>query len=167
MATPVVGPSKAGLAALAVAQQKVGVREVPPNSNWGPSVSKFLASVGITTPAAWCLAFVHWCFLQGGKTLGGGGLVQAFEDWAKANGEIVTRPFKGDCACYDWNSDGWADHTGIVEKVLALRWKGKLFVGWVQTIEGNTGGSGLLTGPDGVYRCRRWIGSCKFVRVAD
>lgn len=164
-----IGPSQSGLAALKVAQAKVGIREVPPGSNWGVAVSRILWSVGIHSPAPWCLAFVHYCFELGGKTLGGGGLVQAFQDWAVANGEIVTRPYAGDCVCYDWDSDGWADHVGIVEKVLALRWKGRVFAGWVATVEGNTS-SGVLgsqSDGDGVYRRRRWVGTCKFVRVAD
>ena len=40
---------------------QIGVSEVPEGSNWGPQISKYLASVKIYTPAAWCAAFVHWC----------------------------------------------------------------------------------------------------------
>lgn len=163
-----LGPSKVGLLALNIAQGQTGVREVPLDSNNGPEVRLYLKSVGLTPPAPWCLAFLHWCFRQAGRTLGGHGLVQAFEDWAAANGEIVARPYRGDCVCYDWNADGWADHVGIIEHVLALRWRGKVFAGWVQTIEGNTsrGTAGSQSDGDGVYRRRRWVGTCKFVRVS-
>ncbi len=150
-----------GLKALNVARTQLGVKETSPN--WGVRVSKYLASVGINFPAPWCLAFVHWCFHEVGKELTGHGLVQSFVNWAEKNGEIVARPFAGDVVCYDWNADDWYDHAGIVEKVLALRWRNHVFAGWIQTIEGNT--SPVFGGVDGVYRRRRWVGHCKFVRI--
>jgi hypothetical protein len=157
------------LRALAMAKTQVGVRENPPGSNNGTQVRRYLKSVGINFPAAWCLAFVHWCYETLGITLPGGGLVQALETWAASVGELVKRPRKGDLICYDWNADNWYDHVGIVERVLALRWRGNRFAGWVQTIEGNTssGIAGSQSDGDGVYRRRRWLTStnARFIRV--
>lgn len=152
------------LAALAKARTQLGVHEVPAGSNWGVHVREYLASAGILTPAPWCMAFVHWSYAKCGVKLGGWAGVQNFLDWAEANGYEVRRPFKGDLVCYDWNSDRWHDHVGFVDRVLALRWKGKEFVGWVRTIEGNTAVGNDSNGGKVMYRWR-WIKSAKFVRI--
>lgn len=39
---------------------QVGVQEVPRGSNWGPQVGRYLKSVKVKVPAAWCAAFVHY-----------------------------------------------------------------------------------------------------------
>lgn len=147
-------------AALRRALTQVGTKEQPLGSNWGTKVSEYLKSVGITSPAAWCLAFVHWSYAPWTQ-LPGGGLVQAFDDWATKAGEIVRRPLRGDIVCYDWNGDRWDDHVGLVVRVLALRWRNNVFVGWVKTVEGNTGAGEVAV-------CYRWIGrgnTARFVRV--
>lgn len=152
-------------AALQRAITQLGVKESPSGSNSGPRVTEYLKSAGITTPAPWCLAFVHWCYQTGASyTLAGHALVQAFDDWAKSAGDIVARPFRGDLVCYDWNGDGWDDHVGIVVKVLALRWRGSTFIGYVKTIEGNTSLNSDSNGGEVMYRWR-WIQSAKFARV--
>lgn len=154
-------------AALDKAVTQLGVHEEPPNSNWGPMVSQYLKSAGFNSPAPWCMAFVHWCYLRGaGHDLPGHALVQAFDDWAKGAGDIVVRPFRGDIVCYDWNNDHWDDHVGIVVRVLALRWSGRVFVGYIKTIEGNTSVGNDSDGGKVMYRYR-WIRgfSAKFVRV--
>lgn len=152
-------------AALRFAITQLGVTEHPPNSNSGPQVTAYLRSAGITTPAPWCLAFVHYSYLAGAKfSLPGGALVQAFDDWATKVGDIVQRPLRGDLVCYDWNGDHWDDHVGIVVKVLALRWRGKTFSGWVKTIEGNTAVGNDSNGGQVMYRYR-WIASARFARV--
>lgn len=156
-------PLPARLAALALIRTQIGVHETTPN--WGPQIKRYLASTGISYPAAWCMATVHWCFQQVGVKIGGGASVGNFNEWARQNGKLVARPFRGDVVCYDWNGDGWPDHAGLVERVLALRWKGKAFAGWVQTIEGNSH-SGLSGSTiDSVDRHRRWVKKCTFVRV--
>lgn len=159
-----MGPSKTGLQALSIARTQIGVTEVPANSNWGPKVSKYLASVGLHSAAPWCMAFMHWCFREVGVVLGGYGSVGYFQDWASRQGDLVTRPFKGDIVCYKFDSDDWPDHVGIVEKVLALRWKDRIFAGWVQTIEGNTSLGNDSNGGK-VMRRRRWISRAKFARI--
>lgn len=147
------------LKALAHAATYVGVSEQPLGSNDGPQVRVWLKNVGITSPAPWCAAFMWSMFKQAGVELPipGAAAVESWEQWGEASGDIVTRPFKGDVVCYDWNADNWYDHVGIVEKVLALRWRGRVFAGWVRTIEGNSG--------DRVTRQTRWIQSAKFIRI--
>lgn len=148
------------LQALAVAQQELGVQEVPLGSNTGPRVSQYLKAAGITFPAPWCAAFVTWCYDRVGKkvTFPGPALVQDWDNWAAKNGEIVTRPFQGDLVTFDWNNDHWFDHIGIVEKVLAVR---PFNVFWFRTVEGNSS--------DKVQRCWHWSNAqgTKFIRIKD
>jgi hypothetical protein len=120
------------LAALDVALTQRGVHERG-QTNWSPQVALYLRSTGINFPAAWCMAFVHWCFNRVGKSLGGGASVGNFEQWARENGEIVARPRRADLGCWDLTGDGWPDHVFWVVRVLRLGpwWR-------LKTIEGNT-----------------------------
>lgn len=151
--------------ALRIALKEVGVKEHPPGSNWGPRVSQYIKSTGYNFPLPWCLAFVHWCYEKVGVELGGKALVQAFDNWAKDNGYLVSRPRRGDIVCYDFDNNNWDDHVGIVAKVLALRWSpsGK-FVGWVKTVEGNTASGNDANGGQVQIRYR-WIKSARFARI--
>lgn len=54
---------------LSIARSQVGLSEIPRGSNWGKHVQKFLASVGIRFPAAWCMAFVYWVVNESCKEL--------------------------------------------------------------------------------------------------
>lgn len=119
-------------AALRVALTQVGVHERG-RANWGPEVKRYLRSTGISFPAAWCMAFVHWCFARAGKTLGGGASVGNFEAWARDAGDIVTRPFRGDLGCWELGGDGWPDHIFFIVRVLRM---GPLWM--LKTCEGNT-----------------------------
>ena len=147
--------------ALGVAQKEVGVQEVPLGSNWGPRVSQYLKAAGFTNPEPWCASFVTWCYDKVGKkvTFPGPALVQNWDNWATAHGEVVVRPFRGDLVTFDWNGDNWFDHIGFVERVLAVR---PLNVFWFRTIEGNTG-------KGEVARCWHWSNAqgTKFIRVKD
>lgn len=151
-------------AALRRAITQLGVTEHPPESNDGPEIRRYRASVAPNLPPGpWCMYFVHWCYSPW-VSLGGWGSVEAFEQWATDHGTIVARPFRGDVVCYDWDSDAWADHVGIVVKVLALRWRNRVFAGWVKTIEGNTAVGNDSNGGKVMYR-RRWLQSAKFARI--
>lgn len=154
------------LRALDYARAEIGVCEKPPRSNSGPRVNQYLRSAGLGPGYPWCMAFVHFCYLKAGTKLGGYASVGKFEEWAQEHRHpVVARPFKGDLICYRFDSDDWPDHVGIVERVLALRWKGGRFVGWVRTIEGNTAVGDDANGGR-VMRRRRWVGPrTKFVRV--
>jgi hypothetical protein len=156
----------ARLRALDHARSYLGVKERG-GYNRGPLIDRWNLDAGVPVGSAWCMSFVRAMYARAGVKLGGGASVGNFESWAKAHGNLVTRPFRGDVVCFDWNGDRWADHVGIVERVLALRWKGRVFVGWIQTIEGNTssGARGSQDNGDGVYRRRRWATACKFARI--
>ena len=160
----------ARLRALDYARQYLGTKESPPGSNRGRSIDGWNKAAGVPLGSPWCMSFLRAMFKLAGVKLGGAASVGFFEEWAILSGElIVHRPFKGDIVCYRWDADDWPDHVGLVERVLALRWRGREFAGWVQTIEGNTsaGIRGSQANGGGVYRRRRWINRCKFVRIKD
>src|SRR3990167_6032936 len=126
--------------ALRIAIGELGVKEHPAGSNSGPRVREYQASTSLGgTGWPWCMAFVCWAYKQAGHPLPySSASVGQFLNWAGGVGDIVTRPFRGGPGCYRWDADNWPDHIGFGERVLALRWKGKAFVGWVSVIEGNT-----------------------------
>lgn len=154
------------LRALGFAHSYVGTKEHPPDSNRGPLIDKWNKDAGVPVGSFWCMSFVHGMYLLAGKDLPGHALVQSFDYWATAAGDVVARPLRGDIVCYDWNQDHWDDHVGIVDKVLALRWRGKTFVGWIRTVEGNTAVGNDSNGGEVMIRYR-WIRgfSAKFCRV--
>jgi len=152
--------------ALDVAIKEIGVKEHPPNSNWGPKVRQYLAAAGWSTPAPWCAAFVCWCYRQAGRklTFPNRASVGFFLAWAQKNGREVKRPMKGDLVCYRWGSDSWPDHIGFVERTRIIRWLGGRFVGYVVTVEGNTAVGNDANGGK-VMRRRRWHSNCSYVRL--
>lgn len=143
------------------------VKEQPPGSNWGPRVAQYLHSAGWSSPAPWCMAFMHWCFRQAGKVLiyPYPASVGFFENWANKNGYLVNRPLRGDLVCYRFDADNWPDHVGIVSRVLAVRWRGGRFVGWVKTVEGNTSYGNDANGGRVMYRYRWMNARTRFVRI--
>jgi hypothetical protein len=132
--------------ALEIAIGQIGNEEHPRGSNWGEPVKTYLKSVSITFPAAWCMAFVYWCFNEAAKQekvvnpmhKTGGVLAQYKYRKAKA----VTVPEPGDVFIMDYG--GGLGHTGIVEKVNTD--------GTLLTIEGNTNDTGSR---EGYEVCRR------------
>ena len=110
-------------AMVAVAQSQIGnVGGAPYWSWWG---------------VEWCAIFVSWCADQCGY-LDAGVLpkmegVRPYVDWFIERGQWQGRdyePSPGDIIFFDWESDGLADHVGIVEKVED---------GQIYTVEGNSG----------------------------
>lgn len=158
--------SAIGLKAIPVALKEVGVKEIPAGSNWGPRVSQYLRAAGINFPAPWCAAFVTWVLKRIGYTVTtpGPASVESWVVWAQKHGKIVERPFRGDIVCYDWDSNNWYDHIGFVVRVLALRWRGKVFAGYVRTVEGNTAFGNDSNGGQVQIRYR-WIKSARFLRL--
>lgn len=55
---------------LEIALGEDGVREVPKNSNRGPRVETYLASVGLDPGYAWCAAFAYWCVREASQEAG-------------------------------------------------------------------------------------------------
>jgi surface antigen len=133
--------------ALEIAVSQIGQEEKPRGSNWGEPVKSYLAVVGITFPASWCMAFMYWCFYQAAKELGRtiplvktGGVLNA---WQKAPASAkVTDPQPGDIFIQDHGHG--LGHTGIVVKVNKD--------GTIDTIEGNTNDTGSR---EGYEVCRR------------
>lgn len=155
--------------ALAIAETQLGVTEVPAGSNWGPKVKEYLKAAEISVPAPWCAAFTTWCFEKAGKklTFPGQASVGFWETWAKKTGQMAKVPMPADLICYRFDADNWPDHIGFVVKVLAFKWRNKVFVGYVKTIEGNTAYGNDANGGKVMYRWR-WCGSnTSFLRIED
>ena len=120
--------TSAGRAALALAQQEVGVAEQPPGSNDGPRIGEYRqATAGAPGPGPWCAYFVSWAARQAGAPLGdygqGFGRVDDVWSWASSAGRTTDQPQPGDLVV-------WDEHIGIVESVGAD--------GGITTVEGNS-----------------------------
>ena len=114
-------------AMVAVAQTQLGNVGGEPYWRWW----------GLDYRVEWCAIFVSWCADQCGY-LDAGVLpkmegVRPYVDWFIERGQWQSRdyePIPGDIIFFDWESDGLADHVGIVEKVEN---------GLIYTVEGNSG----------------------------
>lgn len=127
---------------------QLGVEEVPRGSNWGTDIQKYLKSVSLPYPAAWCMAFVYWCFLEYYTKIGqktplyktGHVLTQ----WNKMGKQykFTSNPKAGDIFIMKFPNG--LGHAGVVEFVDDK--------GILHTIEGNTNDEGVR---DGFEVCRR------------
>ena len=114
-------------AMVAVAQSQIGNVGGAPYWSWW----------GLDYRVEWCAIFVSWCADQCGY-LDAGVLpkmegVRPYVDWFIQHDQWQGRDFEpspGDIIFFDWESDGLADHVGIVEKVEN---------GLIYTVEGNSG----------------------------
>ena len=114
-------------AMVAVAQSQIGNVGGEPYWRWW----------GLDYRVEWCAIFVSWVADQCGY-LDSGVLpkmegVRPYVDWFIERGQWQGRdyePSPGDIIFFDWESDGLADHVGIVEKVEG---------GLIYTVEGNSG----------------------------
>ncbi|MDX9980335.1 MAG: peptidoglycan-binding protein [Lentisphaeria bacterium] len=152
-------------ATLVLAATQEGVRESPPNSNRGPEVDQYLASVGLAPGHAWCAAFVYWCSEQAARNQGRAGSpllrtgwTPSIWSWAKARSadilpeDVLSGARKlvpGTLFLLHGAVDGVprVKHVGLVSSAGG---------GWVHTIEGNTNPHGSRSG-GGVCRLRRKI----------
>lgn len=149
-----------------LALAKLGIHEVGGN-NHGPWVKKFLASVGLPEGYPWCDAFQSYVEQQVAKKklpIGSASVGQTYAT-ARKLGWTVTRPFRGDLACFDFDGDGeFDDHIELVVKVLGL---GPVLT--LQTVGGNTssGVAGSQADGDGVWLRRRVVArsAVGFVRI--
>lgn len=140
--------------ALEIAKSQIGAEEHPRGSNWGEPVISYLKSVGINFPAAWCMAFVYWCFKEAAKQLSvenplykTGGVLSQYK-YRKAN--AVKDPQPGDIFIIDYGKG--LGHTGIVVGVNNNQ--------TIDTIEGNTNDTGSREGYE-VCRKNRPVGRIK------
>ena len=146
---------------LNIARSQIGNEEIPHGSNWGKHVQKYLAAVGITFPASWCMAMIYWCANEAAKESGttnpliktGGVLRQ----WNEIGKDYKSKtPQRGSIFIMDFGKG--LGHTGIVEKVNTD--------GTMATIEGNA--TTLSGSREGVEVCRktRNISACKgFINI--
>lgn len=145
--------------AVALAEEGRKVREVPPNSNRGPEVEAYLASVGLGKGNPWCCAFLYWCFEQAAKKRGranpmvktGGCLAHWNGAAAKGAKRISAPAAKNDPSLlrpgmmFIMDFGGGKGHTGMIVAVRG---------GMVHTVEGNTDASRTREG-GGVYLLTR------------
>jgi hypothetical protein len=145
--------------AVALAEDAKNIREIPPNSNRGPAVEAYLASVGLGKGNPWCCAFTYWCFEQAALAQGranpmvrtGGCLAH----WNGAVAKGAKRISKADAVndpsllapgmVFIMDFGGGKGHTGFVVAVRG---------GLIDTVEGNTDASKTREG-GGVYRLTR------------
>ena len=154
-----------------IAKSQVGVVENP--SNWGRDVSAYLRSVGIRFPAAWCGAYVHWCYMMYScdidfRSLKLGyvpnwskGEMTQYVVWDKRTSDVKIQDFEfqpGDlCTIYFNNLKREAHIFMVIEKR-----NGQLI-----TIEGNTNDGGSRDGY-GVFIRQRSLSSVhKVVRLIN
>jgi hypothetical protein len=126
---------------LQVAISQIGQDEKPHGSNWGEPVSIYLKSVGINSPASWCMAFVYWCFKETGmpnNAIKTGGVLAAWNKGLLLRSKV---PSEGSVFIMDFGKG--LGHTGIVEKFDNT---------FVYTIEGNTNDTGSR---EGIEVCRK------------
>lgn len=147
--------------AVALAEEARKVREVPPDSNRGPDVAAYLASVNLPPGNPWCCAFTHWCFEQAARqTQRGNPMVRTGGCLAHWNGAVAKgarRLARADAVnnpglvrpgmVFIMDFGGGKGHTGFVVAVRG---------GLVDTVEGNTDASMTREG-GGVYRLTRKI----------
>ena len=130
------------------ALSQLGVYELTGNND-GVQVEAYLKSVKLNKGAAWCAAFVSWCYQQHC-------IVNPKSGWSpswfpvdhivfKRNNNGNETPLKADVFGIYFSDKGRIAHVGLV-----LEWGDKE----VFTIEGNTNDAGSREG-DGVYKKRR------------
>jgi hypothetical protein len=145
--------------AVALAEEAKTIREIPPNSNRGPAVEAYLASVGLGKGNAWCCAFTYWCFEQAAQASGRGNPMLrtglCLGHWNGAVSKGAKRIGKSDAVnnpallkpgmLFIMDFGGGKGHTGFIVAVRG---------GLIDTVEGNTDGSMTREG-GGVYRLTR------------
>jgi hypothetical protein len=140
-------------------EERKKVREVPPNSNRGPEVQAYLASVGLGPGFAWCCAFTYWCFEQAARRMQRANpmvrTAGVLKHWTDAPARGARRVLRHQAVAdpsllrpgmvFIMDFGGGKGHTGFVESVDG---------GYATTIEGNTDASMTREG-GGVYRLAR------------
>ncbi len=157
------------LAVLAQAKKYVGVKEHPAGSNRGPHIDRWCRWANGLVGYPWCAAFLCGMVREGCGLIvpvPGRASVGFLEAWAKQVGAIVQRPFRGDWVCYNFTTDNWPDHIGVIDRVLAVRWRGGKFVGTIRTIEGNTSAGNDANGGQVQVRWRA-AHRCTFIRIKN
>lgn len=142
---------------VALAEEAKKVREKPVNSNDGPEVRAYLASVGLGPGFAWCCAFTYWCFEQAVRSQQpprANPMVRTagcLKHWNEAPAKGARRITRAEAVAnpalvqpgmvFIMDFGGGAGHTGFVVRIEG---------GLLHTVEGNTDASKTREG-GGVY----------------
>ena len=109
---------------------------------------------GFTSRVEWCACFVSWCYGQMGLSEPRFSACQAqgipwFQSHGQWGGPDYANIAPGDAIFFDWNSDGKADHVGIVVGTDGSR---------VYTVEGNSGDACKVRSYSLTYECIKGYG---------
>ena len=109
---------------------------------------------GFTSRVEWCACFVSWCYGQMGLSEPRFSACQAqgipwFHSHGQWGGPEYANIAPGDAIFFDWNSDGKADHVGIVVGTDGSR---------VYTVEGNSGDACKVRSYSLTYECIKGYG---------
>ena len=109
---------------------------------------------GFTSRVEWCACFVSWCYGQMGLSEPRFSACQAqgipwFQSHGQWGGPDYANIAPGDAIFFDWNSDGKADHVGIVVGTDGSR---------VYTVEGNSGNACKVRSYSLTYECIKGYG---------
>ena len=109
---------------------------------------------GFTSRVEWCACFVSWCYGQMGLSEPRFSACQAqgipwFQSHGQWGGPDYANIAPGDAIFFDWNSDGKADHVGIVVGTDGSR---------VYTVEGNSGDACKVISYSLTYECIKGYG---------
>lgn len=156
VASSVGSTSSLAAKALAVAVGEIGKMEMPIGSNGGADVDKYLDSTGLGTGYFWCMAFVHWCFMEAANQLGTANpfpkTAGVLDAWNKSSGKRISKSTAlgnlslvkpGAVFILDYGTG--LGHTGFVSENVG---------GALTTVEGNTNPSGGSNGI-GVFQLKK------------
>lgn len=125
-----------------IAQEQLGLMEVPDGCNCGDQIQKFLGS---SPGEFWCADFVSWVYNEAGRPFFGGldggwriANVSAMHDFISANGRWFDAGSPEDPAPGDVISFRDDEHVGLVEYLDDAGTPGNPNDDRVHTIEGNT-----------------------------
>lgn len=133
---------------LAVARNQIGITEYPKDSNKVKYNTEYYGKEVSGSAYPWCCVFVWWVFrtanaselfFGGNKTASCTTLMKYYEK----NGQLVKDYKAGDIVFYQFDSDSYADHVGIIESVGDKT---------ITAIEGNTSDTGSQSNGGAVLR---------------
>jgi len=122
-----------------VADSQIGVREIGENGGW--RVGQYQKSTGNKQGDSWCSSFVHWCYLQCGKTIptnGGAYSNLNYKHLVYFNNKFKESPIPGDIFTIYSISQKRIHHTGFYRD----KYNDKMYY----TVEGNTNTNGSSNG---------------------
>ncbi len=133
----------------AILKSSVGIKETGCN-NCGKDIDRILAPLNLRR-VAWCQALQYYCFWATGETVPikkTAGSQDCFND-ARRRGRKVPYHAEIDALLIYRTVNSWTGHSARIIKLGDM--------GWVRTIEGNTGNGLNTRDGDGVYKRKRHL----------